>query len=161
MSAESAEAEDKVIREIEEHRVETWVKYPVPLGDELQRFIIGKCAEYDVSPAVVMAVIGTESNYNVTAIGDHGNSFGLMQIYQSVHRDRMERLEVTNLLNPYQNVTVGIDFLSELMDRGNGIEWALSFYRGNGGAECEYSRKVLRLAECLMEGATTCSTVTR
>lgn len=153
VSAESAEVEEAAVREIESAPKPTWVKYPVPLEDEIQQFIGRKCAEYQISPAVVLAVIGTESQYNVNAIGDHGNSFGLMQIYQSVHRDRMERLGVTNLLNPYQNVTVGIDFLSELLDKDNGLEWALSFYSGNGGAECEYAEKVMRLAECILEGA--------
>ena len=131
---------------------ESWVKYPVPLDDDLQKYICKKCAEYQVSPALVMAVIGTESGYKADAIGDHGAAYGLMQIQRKWHEARMERLGVMNLLNPYENVTVGIDLLSELLDRGNGVEWALSYYSGNGGAECEYSEKVMRLAECIMEG---------
>ena len=131
---------------------DAWIKYPVPLDDGLQKYIQRKCKERDLSPALVMAVIGTESQFNPNAVGDRGNSFGLMQIYKSVHEDRMKRLGVSDLMDPYENVTVGIDILADLMDRDNGAEWALSYYSGNGGAECEYSYKVLRLAECLAEG---------
>lgn len=130
----------------------SWVKYPVPLDDGLQMYIIRKCKERGISPALVMAVIGAESQFRADAIGDHGNSFGLMQIYKSVHEERMKKLGVSDLLNPYENVTVGIDFLADLLDKGNGPEWALSYYCGMGGAECEYAYKVLRLAECLAEG---------
>ena len=69
-----------------------WVKYPVPLDDDLQKYIIRLCTEYEISPAVVFAVIGTESNFQSDAIGDHGNAFGLMQIYRSVNEERMDRL---------------------------------------------------------------------
>ena len=129
-----------------------WVKYPVPLDDDLQKYIIRLCTEYEISPAVVFAVIGTESNFQSDAIGDHGNAFGLMQIYRSVNEERMDRLGCTDLLNPYHNVLVGIDILAEHLNKGNGIEWALSKYVGMGGEECEYAEKVMRLAECISEG---------
>lgn len=148
VSGEYAAAEEKEPQK-------PFVRFPVPLEDYLQQYIVHLCREKEIDPSVVFAVIATESHFKEDAVGDHGNSFGLMQIWQSWHRDRMARLGVYNLMNPYQNVLVGIDFLAELIDRGNGVDWALSYYSGNGGEECEYAYKVLRLAECIMEGAMT------
>ena len=128
------------------------VHYPVPLDQELQDFIVSECISKGVSPCVVFAQISVESDFNPSAIGDNGNSFGLMQIYKSVHLDRMERLGVNNLLDPYQNVTVGIDIMSELLGWDRGLDYALSFYTGMGGADCAYSRLVQERAEQIEEG---------
>ena len=54
-----------------------------------------------------------------------------MQVQERWHFDRIEELGVTDLLDPYQNVTVGIHFLEELIWLGGGsIEWALMAYNG-------------------------------
>ena len=63
-------------------------------------------------------------------------TIGYMQIYEECHRDRMERLNVTDLTNPYQNVLVGIDYLSELIERYGTIQDALAAYNyGEQGAK--------------------------
>lgn len=82
---------------------------------------------------MVLAVIGQESNYDINAIGDNGNSIGLMQIQPQHHQKRMDRLNVTDLSNPVQNVTIGVDLLAELIAEEKGWEWALTAY--NAGAE--------------------------
>lgn len=130
---------------------EAVVIYPVPLDQELQDYIVKTSIENGVSPCIVFAVIETESDYDPAKMGDNGNSFGLMQIYKSVHLERMERLGVTDLLDPYQNVMVGIDYLSELLRQGD-IRWALSFYNGNQGNPCQYSEIVLARAQQIYEG---------
>lgn len=104
--------------------------YPVPLDEELQLHIISLCEDYNVEPELVLAVIGQESNYNSEAIGDNGKSFGLMQVQKKFHEDRMVKLGATDLLNPYENVAVGIDILAECLDEGKGLEWALHCYNG-------------------------------
>ena len=40
--------------------------------------------EEGVSPAVIEAVVTCESQWNPRAIGDHGHSYGLAQIYMPV-----------------------------------------------------------------------------
>ena len=132
---------------------EPWVRYPVPLDDDLQKYIVKTCLDYGVSPCVILAQIGVESQYDAEAVGDNGNSYGLMQINRQWHEARMERLGVMDLLNPYQNVLVGIDLMAELLDRGNGLDWSLSYYNGHGGEPCEYARLVQTSAECILEGA--------
>ena len=129
------------------------VRYPVPLDDDMQRYVQQVCSDYQVAPAIVFAMMAVESNFQSDAVGDGGNSIGIMQIYRSVHEQRMERLGVVNLYDPKQNVRVGIDFMAELLNMGDGsYEWALSYYSGNGGSPCNYARTVMRMAECFSEG---------
>lgn len=143
---------------------DVYATFDVPLDYDLQVFIIQTCEELNIDAAVVMAMIFFESSYQADAIGDGGNSVGLMQIQERWHKERMERLDVTNLLHPYQNVTVGIDFLAELLDEYDGnVEMALMAYNaGRDGADeywfskgeysNEYSQKVTDLARLLNGG---------
>ena len=108
----------------------------VPLDAELQEFIFGVAEDYGLDGELVMAMIGQESNYKHCEIGDNGESFGLMQIQPRWHQARMDSLFCPNLLNPYQNVTVGIDYLAELFDTGNSLEWVLMAY--NSGPSNAY-----------------------
>ena len=55
-----------------------------------------------------------------------------MQIKKKYQINRMKKLGRDDLLDPYDNVTVGIDLLHELLETGDSIEWALMAY--NGGA---------------------------
>lgn len=121
--------------------------YDVPLSTELQEHIIDVCKGYpaeigEVHLELVLAVIEKESNYNASEIGDNGNSYGLMQVQPSQHWDRMERLGVTDLLDPYQNVLVGIDYLAECLREYRTMEEALTVYNaGASGAEELYFSK--------------------
>lgn len=130
--------------------------YSVPLEEELQLHIIDLCNDYNVEPELVLAVIGQESNYNSEAIGDDGKSFGLMQVQKKFHETRMTKVGVADLLNPYDNVTVGIDILAECLNEGKGLEWALHCYNGwveyadymeATGQVSDYTESVLMLYE--------------
>lgn len=115
------------------YSVEIGVTYfDIPLDRDLQDHIFKLCEENNLDPIMVLAVIRKESSYRSQLMGDNGDAYGLMQVQQKHHQDRMDRLGVTDLLDPYQNVTVGIDFLSELSGRGKPLEWVLMAY--NGGA---------------------------
>jgi hypothetical protein len=106
--------------------------FDVPLDEDLQDYIFMLCKENYIDPEIVIAMIWRESNFNPNCVGDNGNSLGLMQVQPRFHSERMERLGCTDLIDPYQNILVGVDFLSELMGRGEPIEWVLMAY--NGGA---------------------------
>lgn len=133
--------------------VETWTRYDVDLDDDLQKYIGQICRKYEVSTALVMAIIEIESNCDPACVGDNGHSYGLMQIYLDCHRDRCLRLNAYNLFDPRQNVLVGVDFLAELLSYGHGEEWALSWYNGLGGDPGEYTYKVMTEAERLLESS--------
>ena len=166
--ADKADAEvvmpDEVPVVIEHQREDVYATFDVPLDYDLQVYIIQTCEELNIDAAVVMAMIFYESSYDAAAIGDSGESLGLMQIQERWHKERMERLDVTNLLHPYQNVTVGIDYLAELLDKHNGnMEMALIEYNAGqpnaykywfdqGIYSNSYSQKVTDLARLLNGG---------
>lgn len=104
--------------------------FDVPLDHKLQDYIFALCEEKCIDPAIIIAMIDKESKFDIDIIGDKGKSYGLMQIQPRWHKERMEELGVTDLLDPYQNVTVGIDILAELLESGESLEWALMAYNG-------------------------------
>lgn len=132
--------------------------FDLPLEAPLQRFIIRLGKETGVDPKIILGVIYVESGYNADSIGDEGHSFGLMQVQRRWHEERIARLNVMDLLNPYDNVRVGIDYLSELYEKYGDIEMALVAYNaGPTGAwehwfskgiyTSEYSRKVMEASK--------------
>lgn len=132
------------------------VRYDIPLDDALQDYIIETSEERGVDPAIIIAMIKRESQFDIDIIGDRGKAFGLMQIHPRWHSDRMEKLGITDLLDPYQNVTVGIDIMAELLDGGKSVEWALMAYNGGyananrhieAGTLSGYATDVLEFAE--------------
>lgn len=141
--------------------------YAVPLDRGIQNFIIARCEEYDIDPAIVLAMIEVESQYRADVIGDGGRSYGLMQIQKRFHLERMERLGATDLLDPMQNVSVGIDYLAELLAAyGGNIDMAIVAYNygsygankdlfSNGIYSTKYSRAVFAAAERISETAVT------
>lgn len=128
--------------------------FNVPLEHELQDHIFAVCEKYGIDPALVVAIIQKESMFDIDAIGDRGRAQGLMQVQERWHFDRIEELGVTDLLDPYQNVTVGIHFLEELIWLGGGsIEWALMAYNGGHGLANKRAESVVEYAEIVMSWA--------
>ena len=125
------EAIEEPAVELEPEPVVTY--FDVPLDESLQDHIFAECDKYEIDPAIVIAMIERESGFRESVVGDSGRSFGLMQIQPKWHSGRMEKLGCDDLLDPYQNVTVGIDFLAELIGQGKGVEWALMAYNGGPG----------------------------
>lgn len=120
---------------------ETTYYTDIPLDEELQNHIISECEKVNIDPAIVFAVIKRESGYIVEIMGDNGRSYGLMQIQLRWHSGRMEKLGCTNLLDPFQNVTVGIDYLSELYKYYGDIGLALTAYNGGYKYADKYKAK--------------------
>jgi soluble lytic murein transglycosylase-like protein len=133
--------------------VEMYSYYDVPLDSELQNHIVSLCGQYSVDPDLVIAMIQKESNFDPDTIGDNGASFGLMQVQPYWHEPRMTELGCLDLLDPYQNVEVGIDILAELFEKSDYVPWVLMAYNGgesyatdmvNNGQISEYARLVLK-----------------
>ena len=130
----------------------------IPLSARFQKYIDGKCKSYGISTNVVMGCIRTESNFQTQIMGDNGKAYGLMQVQKQWHKERMKKVGATNLLDPYDNVAVGIDYLAELYKIYNG-NWHKALMAYNGGhAYCKrrlrmglvnspYSRRVMNYAE--------------
>ena len=122
--------EEEPVIEAEPEEEEIVRYFDVPLDEDLQDHIFALCEERGFDPAIVVAMIERESDFNPSNMGDGGNSYGLMQIQPRWHQSRMDKLGCGNLLDPYQNITVGLDYLVELSETGKGIEWVLMAYNG-------------------------------
>jgi hypothetical protein len=125
------------------------VYFDVPLSRDVQDHIFAECETHNIDPAVIVAQIYQESKFNTYALGDDGRSAGLMQIQAKHHLQRMITLGCTDLYDPYQNITVGIDILDELLDRYDGaMDKALVAYnRGSyNGTVTNYAKEILNYA---------------
>lgn len=123
--------------------------YDVPLDADLQYYIIDQSMAKGVDPAIILAMIDRESDFDPANIGDNGQAYGLMQIWPKWHSGRMERLGCTDLLDPYQNVTVGLDYLAELLERYGDMGKALTAYNQGHykGTVTQYAKAVMAAAE--------------
>lgn len=82
---------------------------------ELEELVEQKAEEYGVSASVMKAVIECESNWNVSALGDSGESRGLVQI----HRPSWPDISDEEAYNP----EFAIDFLAAKLSEGEGQLW--------------------------------------
>lgn len=126
--------------------------YDVPLDYELQLHIISEAVEHDIDPAIIIAMAYKESTYRPGAIGDGGKSLGLLQIQPKWHSKRMKKLGCTDLLDPYQNITVGVDYLAEQINRygGNLAKGLTAYNKGHyAGTVTKYAKTILAHAEKL------------
>lgn len=97
-----------------------------------------------VDPNIVKAIIKEESGGNPNAVGDGGESIGLMQIQPKHHQKRMEELGIVSLFDPQENVILGCAILSDLYDKYGNYEDALSVYNsGNTVDGRDYAERIL------------------
>ena len=129
--------------ETEEPEFTPW---DIPLSDDLQMYIYNLCEEYNISYAMVIAMIDVESSFDAKAISST-NDYGLLQINKINHKDKMDYLD------PYDNVKHGIRALHKLTKKYEEADLvAMCWNCGEAGAKklwkqgihsTEYSRKVV------------------
>lgn len=91
-------------------------------------------SRHNVDAALVKAVIHTESYFNPHATSHKGAS-GLMQLMPQT----AEKLGVTDLYNPRQNINGGTKYLSQLMKRySNSLSLVLAAYNAGENAVARY-----------------------
>lgn len=143
-----------------------WTRYEVPedyadnggyLPECMQQYTYIICKQYGVEYTLVLAIIEIESGYRWDASCKEGST-GYMQVLPKWHKERMRRLNVDNVENPYFNVLVGVDYLAELQERFDteaevltaynyGIAGAYEHVWNKGLTETEYSREVQQAKE--------------
>jgi len=98
--------------------------------DGAEKMVREAAERHKVDPALVRAVIETESNWNPMARSRKG-ALGLMQLIPAT----AQRFGVNDAYNPRQNVDAGVRYLKTLLERYNGnLDLALAAYNAGEGA---------------------------
>lgn len=126
---------------------DTWI------CEEYQKYIMEISEQYGICPELIMAIVERESSGQADV--EAGGCKGLMQVSDRWHRDRMERLGVTDIYDPYGNILVGTDYLAELRDEYGDLPMVLMKYNGSSDARSrwesgeytEYATEIMARAE--------------
>lgn len=98
--------------------------------DGVEKLVREAAERHHVDPALVRAVIQTESNWNPGAMSRKG-AVGLMQLIPTT----AQRFGASDAFNPKQNVDAGVRYLRVLLERYNGnLDLALAAYNAGEGA---------------------------
>lgn len=137
--ADSEPIADEVVEQVEE--IKTYLRDDIELDYATQKLLHQACEESGVEYELALAVIWRETMFR-NVMGDNGDSYGYMQVQQKWHEERMERLGVTDLLDPLSNFRVGCDILSELIEK-YGLEEGLTAYNRGKPGKSTYATTVL------------------
>lgn len=124
------EVEEEIIPEPKREKVKVYHTY---INWEYIWYVEEISEMYNVCPELIFAIIEQESSGNPNA--ENAGCYGLMQVSERWHKDRMERLGVTDLFDPYGNILVGVDYLMELADTYGDLDMILMVYNGSSDAQ--------------------------
>src|SRR5256886_1594770 len=98
--------------------------------DSVEKIVREAADRHRVDPALVRAVIETESNWNPKA-WSHKGAGGLMQLIPTT----AQRYGAYDVFDPQQNIDAGVKHLKWLLERYNGnLDLALAAYNAGEGA---------------------------
>ena len=98
--------------------------------DGVEKLIHEAAERHRMDPALVRAVIETESNWNPKAYS-HKGAGGLMQLIPTT----AQRYGAYDVFDPQQNIDAGVKYLRTLLERYNGnLDLALAAYNAGEGA---------------------------
>lgn len=120
--------------------------------EDYREYIEELCGKRAICPELIEALIEQESGWDASAA--NGDCIGLMQVDQAIHRERMEKLGVKELSDPYDNILVGVDFLADLFASYEDPAAVLMFYNaGYSGLIAWEDGRVSSYAEEILERA--------
>lgn len=102
------------------------------MDPELQLWVIDYAKGKGVDPYMIMAICEQESLCEYNLIGDHGESYGIMQVQPQWQQERLEERGWTanDLLDPQKCITIGIEIILEYQAKGYPLEIVLMAYNG-------------------------------
>ena len=133
---------------------------PLTEAELIASYIVEVSSIYKVDPYLIDSIVYHESRHIPSA--KNGNCLGLMQVCTTWHTDRAERLGVKDFYDPYGNLLLGVDYISELLNATDGdVELTLMLYNMNHkqaysmrakGEVSWYASSVLKRVEDLKQG---------
>ena len=102
------------------------------LSKEEQDFLYELCQEKGVDFTLALAIIWQESNFDASIVSET-DDWGLMQINSINHSYYEEYFGITDFLDPYQNMTVGVDILSKCLNEFDKPFAIMAYNRGISG----------------------------
>lgn len=102
------------------------------IDEVYQDYIYRVSEQYSLCPELVIAIIERESAGRADV--SNGDCIGLMQVSNSCHLNRMQKLGGTSLYDPYTNILVGCDLLYSLFEEYEDLGTVLMLYNGTKGA---------------------------
>jgi soluble lytic murein transglycosylase-like protein len=109
----------------------------------IARAVISAANEYAMSPALLLAVIATESGFDRQAVSVAGAQ-GLMQILPAAHPQVFA--SGNDLTEPVENVRIGSSILREYLDASGG-DLGVALKRYSGGGKGYAQRVVFRMKQ--------------
>jgi soluble lytic murein transglycosylase len=127
------------------------IMYPMQYKTE----VLTASNKYNLDPALVFAIIKTESNFDPNAISAK-QAMGLMQItkdtlYFIVSKSNLGEHPVSDLFDPKFNIESGCFFINYLIDDFNNLNTALAAYNAGRGnvkkwlSDSQYSKEGITL----------------
>ena len=111
-----------------------FIPLDVPMELELQEFIFYLCKGYNIDFTLVMGMIQQESAFQTNIISATGD-YGLMQINKCNFEYLTETLEITDFIDPYNNVRAALFILRQLFENYDSTSMVLMAYNmGEYGA---------------------------
>lgn len=99
----------------------------IPLPYSLQIALYSACQKTGCDYALALAVIEQETDFR-NVMGDHGDSYGYMQVQKRWQKSRMKQWGVTDLMDPGSNFLIGCDILAECVRNRGYYQQALTCY---------------------------------
>lgn len=132
------------------------------LPESVRTYLYNLCEEKSISYPLMLALIEAESSYQWDAESPDGSCKGYCMIAEKWHQERMERLGVTDIYDPYGNIAVSVDLVEELFHKYGDVNIVLMCYNcgetrtaellAEGITSTSYSRKIIaREAEISLE----------
>jgi soluble lytic murein transglycosylase-like protein len=154
------------------------IYYNISLSKELQKFTYDICQKYYIDFELALSVMWFESNFDINCVSYNKNSrgkviskdFGIFQI-NSLYKGwyaKLARLSVYDVINPYDNIQMGIAGLAFYKNHWNktydttelkirfinsfnmGIDGFKKYVRNTGKISRAYDRKILNYKKNLM-----------
>lgn len=116
--------------------------YNVPLSKEVQDYMKLECVKAGVEPALILAMIEVESNFNPNIVSETAD-WGLMQINEINHPYFTSNFGITDFLNEENSIFCGVHLISRLVHEYDTLHMALMAYNmGESGASTLWAQGV-------------------